>query len=589
MRKFTPHLGLRTFKTALSVVVSMLIASLFGEPSIFPALSSIAVMSRTFDEGLKECRNQAVGIPIGGVLGCVTVLLWGRPPIWLMGLGVMVIIFVCTSLHAAYSCSLSAALFIILCLTDPSEVISSTVTRLFHTAIGLCVGLAINYLIVPYDNSGKIYALLQKIVDCLPDYLDSCIFRGLYPDLSELDQLSEQLVYELRIYHHQRFRHRAIHEDEYVYMSGCAQLATRIHQELAALCCMDALGPPDPENLRRLETLDLQPPENGIPPRHSAPEDDAVTNYHLRKLLEAREFLLQLLEDRDQSRKQTGLTEQDGQIQEDPVAKLCLAQQLWSLSSITPIRQGPIASVYQAEAQVYGPVVLKTSQDSGQLHAEYEMLRRLQGRGCCRVYGFDAEQGLLLEARILPGTPLQAEPSLVKRIDALAQVFPQLHIPASDGETYLEWLQRAYAYCAQNQHAACIKEEAAMALSICRRIFEVYPDRVLLHGDLHHDNLLRQTDGSYAAIDPKGVIGPAILDLPRFVLNEAGAIHEGPLRQHLERVLELLSQRFGYPLAHLRKAYYMEAVLANIWYLEDGEPICRSQLDLAAQLLEAHP
>ncbi len=298
MKRFKPHLGLRTFKTALSVVVSMLIASLFGEPSIFPALASIAVMSRTFDEGLAECRNQAVGITIGGLLGCVTVLLCGRPPIWLMGLGVMVIIFLCTSLRVTYSCSLSSALFIILCLTDPSQVISSTVTRLFHTAIGLGVGLAINYLIVPYDNSKKIYDLLRRIAGCLPGYLDSCIFHGLYPDLSELDQLLEQLVYELRIYHHQRFRRRRMHEEEYTFMSGCAQLATRMHQELTALCCMDTWGQADPENLRRLEALGLQPPEAAAPARPSDREDDAVTNYHLRKLLDARGFLLQLLDAR---------------------------------------------------------------------------------------------------------------------------------------------------------------------------------------------------------------------------------------------------------------------------------------------------
>ena len=104
-----PHfrIGLRTVKTALSVMVSLFLASMFGKLSIFPALASGSVMSRTFEEGLLECRTQAVGICIGGILGCLTVLLATNPPIWVISLGVMVIIFLCSSLRVVFSCSLS--------------------------------------------------------------------------------------------------------------------------------------------------------------------------------------------------------------------------------------------------------------------------------------------------------------------------------------------------------------------------------------------------------------------------------------------------------------------------------------------------
>ena len=298
MKKYAPHIGLRTIKTALAVVVSMLVASLFGPPSIFPALSAIAVMRHTFQESLQECKNQAVGICIGGILGCVTVLLYPSPPIWIMGLGVIVIILLCTTLHVTFSCSLSLAIFIVACMTDRSEVVTSTLTRLFHTGIGLGIGLAINYLIVPYDNSSKIYALLRQVADCLPLYLDACMLKGLNPDLGELDGLLARLHDELAIYHHQRFQKRARHKEEYVYMSGCVQLAERIQQELTALCCLDSPGFPDQDNRFRLRCLNLKLPERKEPAYHSSEEDDTVTNYHLRKLLEACAFLLELLDQR---------------------------------------------------------------------------------------------------------------------------------------------------------------------------------------------------------------------------------------------------------------------------------------------------
>ena len=54
MQRPTFRIGLRTIKTALAVMLSLFLASLFGELSIFPGLASIAVMSRTFDDGLRE-------------------------------------------------------------------------------------------------------------------------------------------------------------------------------------------------------------------------------------------------------------------------------------------------------------------------------------------------------------------------------------------------------------------------------------------------------------------------------------------------------------------------------------------------------
>lgn len=258
------RLGLRTVKTALAVIISLFITSLFGELSIFPALASISVMSRTFDEGLRECRNQAVGIFIGGVFGCVTATVFPNPPIWGIGLGILMIMVACSSFNVVFSCSLSCAIFIVACMTEEHLVITNTLIRLFHTAIGLTTGLLINYLIVPYNNSKKIYDLMTELLEELPAYLDQSILHQLYPDLTPIDTTIERLHYEMTIYRHQRFLKQKLHRDEYTYMSGCVQLAERIHQELTLLCRMDRTGTPDEDNLFQLRCLNLEIPENAL-------------------------------------------------------------------------------------------------------------------------------------------------------------------------------------------------------------------------------------------------------------------------------------------------------------------------------------
>ena len=43
---------------------------------------------------------------------------------------------------------------------------------------------------------------------------------------------------------------------------------------------------------------------------------------------------------------------------------------------------------------------------------------------------------------------------------------------------------------------------------------------MLLHGDLHHENILLDASGNWKAIDPQGRIGEQCLECGRFLLNE---------------------------------------------------------------------
>lgn len=215
----------------------------------------------------------------------------------------------------------------------------------------------------------------------------------------------------------------------------------------------------------------------------------------------------------------------------------------------------------------------------------------VENTGCCpgsnarsKAYAFDEEKGLLLEERIFPGTTLREEDCVEKRLKCLSNVFHAIHMPAEAGKTYLDWLTEAVESCERNRFPGELLRMAGKARGICGELFRKYPERMLLHGDLHHDNLLKRADGSYAVIDPKGVIGPEILDLPRFLLNEMDAPYEGDLRSHMERFIRLMAEEFGCPPGDLGKALYMETVLANVWSLEDGGEVHMDKVGLAASL-----
>ena len=73
-----------------------------------------------------------------------------------------------------------------------------------------------------------------------------------------------------------------------------AAIADRMEQELSALCTLDLPGIPDADNCRRLEELGLTLPD--FTGRKCTEEIDFVCNYHLKTALQAREYLLELLE-----------------------------------------------------------------------------------------------------------------------------------------------------------------------------------------------------------------------------------------------------------------------------------------------------
>ena len=202
-------------------------------------------------------------------------------------------------------------------------------------------------------------------------------------------------------------------------------------------------------------------------------EMDVITNYHLKEILILRQELME-------------------ELMQFPIRR--------AIKNRTLIYENQTKCVYTGESNEFGPVVLKTDQNITQLYSEYHMLAKLNGNHSCKVYAFDADKGQLLEERILPGHKLREEASLEKRLDAFVEVFQSIHIPVVADKpakytipTYLDWLEDI---CQYNPLPKEWRAYAKKAQEIGAELFEKYPDRVLLHGDLHHkrfDNETTQT------------------------------------------------------------------------------------------------
>lgn len=225
----------------------------------------------------------------------------------------------------------------------------------------------------------------------------------------------------------------------------------------------------------------------------------------------------------------------------------------WNLTSLVPVDNlsfNYVLSGFQNDQ----PVILKISFKQEDLEREVDALKCFSGYGGAAVLEYKNNAVLLKKAT--PGEslknylPSKREEALIISCD-VAKKLHQSYIKKNNSfltiEERLSYLDRDWDIPKDHlQRAREFKEE----------ILRTFAEKVLLHGDLHHDNIVSD-DNDWLVIDPKGVIGYPINEVWAFV-------------QDLEKDLPIISKEFGFDIKMLSKCYYAHAVLAACWNVEDS-------------------
>lgn len=218
------------------------------------------------------------------------------------------------------------------------------------------------------------------------------------------------------------------------------------------------------------------------------------------------------------------------------------------------------------------PVVLKVLKKPGDEWRSGQVLDAFEGRGVVRVYEY-AEGAMLLE-RLIPGD------SLVDMVLAggddratgiLADVIGRMS-PRPSGKavpTVHDWAVgfERYAASGDRQIPRNLLEEGHRVYSaLCGS--QSQPR--LLHGDLHHYNVLLDNERGWLAIDPKSVMGELEYEVGAALRNP----YERPELFAEPSTIEKRIRRFATELrldASRALAWgFAQAVLAAVWAVEDG-------------------
>ncbi len=237
--------------------------------------------------------------------------------------------------------------------------------------------------------------------------------------------------------------------------------------------------------------------------------------------------------------------------------------------------------VFLAVSKQYGKVILKVLINFNGFDNEILALKSFQGENFCKLYAYSFEDNVYIMERIIPADTLYESAPRNERVKIAGEIFKGLHkanLPDCPFPTYAEWVQEGKE---GTKNRADCEELFPYLLSAERMLSEIgqkYSRNLLLHGDLHHENILKNEKGGYTVIDPKGVIGDPVFDLSRFILDEFRDDLTSEPQEAIIDFVQKLGDGVGIPCEVLLRCLFIETV---IWLfreeLANGESLeeCR--------------
>ncbi|MFE1245067.1 aminoglycoside phosphotransferase family protein [Fictibacillus sp. NPDC058756] len=215
-------------------------------------------------------------------------------------------------------------------------------------------------------------------------------------------------------------------------------------------------------------------------------------------------------------------------------------------------------------------VVLKAVLSDKEFRAELEVLKLMKGKGMVKLLEYDLDLGVMILERLRPGHTLAEIKDDEEAAYIASQIMKTLWVAApknSNMETVVDRensLKRIARH--PNGFGPIAKEKIDEALKLFEQLNREINQPYLLHGDLHHYNILKNGD-SWTVIDPKGLIGDREYDVIQYLLNK---LPETNVKETIEKRINIFVKELDLDKERVLLRGFSHAVLSTCWTIEDG-------------------
>ena len=244
----------------------------------------------------------------------------------------------------------------------------------------------------------------------------------------------------------------------------------------------------------------------------------------------------------------------------------------WDLKDPLLIEETKTSHIYKVTQKSH-PTILKILTPMGQKYesSSAKFLRCFDGQGAVRLIETD-DKALLLE--YIDGLQLVDKVREGKDSEAqmiVCDILEELHKYSGPLPKDTENLEFRFKSLTERAHLSKTDPLFIKTAKVAGNLIASEENKVLLHGDIHHFNILQSRQRGWLSIDPQPFYGERTFDLANTFFNPEG---QTEVIESIDRIIgmaKLYSQRLKIDESRILKFAYAYGGLSSSWKLDQNE------------------
>ncbi|MBI5151307.1 MAG: phosphotransferase [Candidatus Pacebacteria bacterium] len=206
-----------------------------------------------------------------------------------------------------------------------------------------------------------------------------------------------------------------------------------------------------------------------------------------------------------------------------------------------------------------------------EFRTETEALTIFHGEGVVKLLEADPENSIILLEQVKPGKPLSEIEDDEEATRILARVMKKLWKPLPEKHNFItiqEW-STAIPNLRKDFHGTTGPLPTYLvdkAEHLFYKLIVSSGKSVLVHGDLHHDNVLSSERDGWLTIDPKGIAAEPAYEVAAMIRNPYEKLKNiSHLEPFLRRRIEILSKELDIHPKRIHEWCLAQTVLSAVW------------------------
>jgi len=244
----------------------------------------------------------------------------------------------------------------------------------------------------------------------------------------------------------------------------------------------------------------------------------------------------------------------------------------WNLSAPQPIATTPTSNVFKVVLQGQA-AVLKILNEKGRTSETLgaTVLRYFNGNGAVKLLQADEGAHLLeyVDGRSLKEVVEKGNDEQATQI--ICNLLHKLHSHSDNVPPSLISMEHNF-HSLFSKASEGIKDDIYITgAKVAKHLISTEREVRVLHGDIHHENILESSSRGWLAIDPKNLKGERTYDVANVFYNPNGFLKQAATENVIKRRCEQFSRELGLDKKRILEFAFAYGCLSAAWCIEDNQ------------------